>query len=164
MSLTQQQLREIMERNAAALTLYARQFLEFHSAEEVVQDSFFRLFREKVTPENPTNWLYKTVRNGAISRLRSEKRRQKRENERKTVPWFHSDTVNRLETVDFAEKITEKLQSLDPGLREILTLHIWGERSFAEIGELLGKSKATVFRRYQDGIQTLRLLFDEEQL
>jgi len=158
-------IQELMSRHAAPLILYARQFFsggDFDAAEEVVQDVFFRLSRQLVEMsrqretsemmEHVTAWLYRSVRNGAISEARSHRRRRNRENARNAVPFFEPDA----ETLLDAELVTEKLQTLDRELREIVTLHLWGERSFAEIG----KSKATVFRRYEEALETLRALLE----
>lgn len=152
MGISQSELRGIMARNAAPMLLYARQLLDYHAAEEVVQDAFFRLSCERTTIENPTAWLYRAVRNGAISRKRSDVRRENRENASKRVPWFESDPANRLD----AELVAETLRQLPAELREIVTLRVWSELSFAEIAELTGTSKATAFRRYEEGIATLR--------
>ena len=162
-------IQELMSRHAAPLTLYARQFFsggDFSAAEEVVQDVFFRLSRQMSgmtdngMMDNVTAWLYRSVRNGAISEERSHRRRRNRENARNAVPFFEQDA----ETLLDAELVTEKLQTLDRELREIVTLHLWGERSFAEIGKLLGKSKATVFRRYEEALETLRALLDKNEV
>ena len=158
MDITQTRLREIMAQHAGPLTLYARQFLDDHMAEDVVQAAFFRLSREKADVENPVAWLYRTVRNGAISQKRSDRRRGKRENAVCHEPWFESDPANRLD----ATTVAETLRHLTPELREVVTLHLWGERSFAEIAELLGTSKATAFRRYEEALITLRQLLGED--
>ena len=159
MGITQSRLREIMAQHAGPLTLYARQFLDDHAAEDVVQEAFFRLSCEKSDVENPVAWLYRTVRNGAISQKRSDRRRGKRENAIRSVPWFESDPANQLD----AEQVAETLRSLPPELREIVTLHVWGELSFAEIAELLGTSKATAFRRYEEALATLRQMLGENR-
>ena len=70
MGISQTELRDIMAQHAAPMLLYARQLLDYHTAEEVVQDAFFRLSREETVIENVTAWLYRTVRNGAVSRKR----------------------------------------------------------------------------------------------
>jgi RNA polymerase sigma-70 factor (ECF subfamily) len=157
MGITQSRLREIMAQHAGPLTLYARQFLDGHAAEDVVQEALFRLTLEKTDLENPVAWLYRTVRNGAISQKRSDQRRAKRENAKRHEPWFEHDPANQLD----AELVAETLQTLSPELREIITLHVWGELSFAEIAELLGTSKATAFRRYEEGLTALRQLLGE---
>jgi len=157
MGITQSRLREIMAQHAGPLTLYARQFLDDHAAEDVVQEALFGLSCTPTDVENPVAWLYRSIRNGAISQKRSDQRRAKRENAKRHEPWFEPDPANRLD----AELVVETLQTLPPELREIVTLHVWGELSFAEIAELLGTSKATAFRRYEEGLTTLRQLLGE---
>lgn len=153
-------VREIIANHADALTLYARQFLDFHSAEEVVQDAIFRLVREAESKsvENPVAWLYKTVRNASLNRKTSDVRREKREKRRETQPWFESNPAQKID----AEFVTQKMQELPQEAREILTLHLWSELSFAAIGELLGISKATAFRRYEDALNSLRKIIGED--
>lgn len=149
-------IQELMRKYAATLVLYARQFFphgDFHAAEEVVQDVFCRLIQENRLPnDNPVAWLYTVTRNRAISVQRSRKRRENRENSRETLPYFQPDPNALLE----AGEITAALQRLEREQREIITLHLWSEMSFAEIGVLIGKSKTTVFRRYEEALQTLR--------
>lgn len=152
-------LRDILERHADALTLYARQFLDFHSAEEVVQDAIFRLLREKTPVDNPLAWLYKVVRNATLSRHRSDSRRRHRETRRASQSWFEPNASDRID----AEIVTEKLRDLPEELREILVLHLWSELSFAAIAELLGVSKATAFRKYEEGLKTLRKNIGESE-
>ena len=151
------QIQEIVQIYAAPLTLYARQFFaqsQYHDAEEVVQDVFFRLSKQGMIPENVGAWLYKSVRNGAISLARSEKRRDKREQTRITPPYFQP--VPQPDDEFDSVALKNALESLEREQREIVTLHLWGNRSFAEIGELLAKSKTTVFRRYEEALEILR--------
>ncbi|MDR1958100.1 MAG: sigma-70 family RNA polymerase sigma factor [Planctomycetaceae bacterium] len=157
MGISQEELREIMTRCDSALVLYARQFLadaDFHTAEEIVQEALLKLSREPDMPKNGVAWLYKTVRHGAISRQRSEKRRRLREQSRPAIPWFLPDPAAKLD----AENTVEKLRLLDGELREMVTLHIWGNLSFTEIAELTELPRTTVFRRYEEGIAALRRL------
>ena len=159
MSISLTILEETVKAHAAALTLYARQFFadgSFHSAEEVVQEVFHRLSRQPGVPENLTAWLYAAVRNGAISAARSDKRREKREAAR-PVPLFQTEAESPVDT----EKIAFCLEKLDREEREIVTLHLWGDLSFADIASLLGMSKTTVFRRYEAALERLRQLLEE---
>lgn len=156
------QVREIIAQHADALTLYARQFLDFHSAEEVVQDAIFRLVQEiqaESPIENRLAWLYKTVRNAALNRKTSDVRRKNREQKKnhEIQPWFESDPGQKID----ADFVTLKMRQLPEEIREVLTLHLWSDLSFAAIGELLGVSKATAFRRYEDGLKSLRSTLGE---
>ena len=61
----------------ARLALYGRHWLDAALAEDVVQEAFIRLMAQASPPENVKAWLFRSVRNGAISQLRKQKRRQK---------------------------------------------------------------------------------------
>ncbi len=152
-------IRDLVNAHGAPLTLYARQFFpfgNFHAAEEVVQDVFHRLSRLTPPPDNVSGWLYAAVRNGAISAVRSDKRRERRETDRQP-PLFQPDTESSFD----AEKIAMSLTKLDREQREIVTLRLWSDLPFSEIATLLDLPKTTVFRRYGEALETLRQLLDE---
>jgi RNA polymerase sigma-70 factor (ECF subfamily) len=155
MTILPDKFQEIVGHYAAPLTLYARQFFEtddFHAGEEVVQDVLYRLTQQKTEPPNLPAWLYKAVKNGAIAAARSQKRRKQRESKHAPVPYFEDDRSNELDV----EETELYLKKLSTEQREIVTLHIWGGFSFANIGSSLGISAATAFRRYSEAIETLR--------
>ena len=77
---------ESFERYAAPLALYARQWLDTASAQDVVQDALIKLINQKSEPENVKSWLYQVTRNATISQLRKQKIRKK-----------HAEAVKRLE-------------------------------------------------------------------
>ena len=70
-------LGRLLDRHAAALELYARQFC--HSAEDVVQEAVVELACQPGAPDDPVAWLYRVVRNKAIGVARSTRRRRRRE-------------------------------------------------------------------------------------
>ena len=151
---------EAIKEHASALVLYARQFFagrNLHAAEDVVQDVFHRLSKQSNVPENLVAWLYTAVRNGAISAARSDRRRKRRESTRQQ-PLFQPDVESPFDT----EKIALSLEKLDREQREIVTLHVWSGLSFSQIATLLGKSKTTVFRRYEEALGTLRGILEEQ--
>src|SRR5262249_19097223 len=82
------QLGRLIDAHAAALALYARQWCA--APEDVVQEAFFKLATQKPEPDNPTAWLYRVVRNGAISASRSDRRRRRYEAEAAEIAprWF----------------------------------------------------------------------------
>ena len=55
-----EQLGDLVDRYAAALTLYARQWCA--CPEDVVQTAFLKLVRLRTAPENLVPWLYRVVR------------------------------------------------------------------------------------------------------
>ena len=144
----------LMDRHAAALTLYARQWCLV--PEDVVQEAFLQLFKQRTLPGNPAAWLYRVVRNSAISAARSEQRRQRRETARAVAvtPWFEPNEETGLD----AAAASAALQELPPEQREAIIAHLWGGLSFVEIGELLHTSASSAHRLYSAGLTALRSL------
>src|SRR5215468_2028397 len=70
-------LGELVDRYAAALVLYARQWCA--SPEDVVQTAFLKLVSIRTPPDNLLPWLYRVVRNGAIDASRAARRRHRYE-------------------------------------------------------------------------------------
>jgi RNA polymerase sigma factor (sigma-70 family) len=153
-------LGELLDRHGAALVLFARQFCG--SPEDVVQEAFVQLARQDEAPAQPAAWLYRVVRNGALSAARGEQRRRKHEAAaaKRTSSWFLPAEAARLD----AESATEALKHLLLEEREIIVAHLWGGLTFQQIGELVGLSAATAYRRYEAGLRTLRTILGKESL
>ncbi|HEY3790106.1 MAG TPA: RNA polymerase sigma factor [Urbifossiella sp.] len=148
-----EQLADLVDRYAAALALYARQWCA--CPEDVVQTAFLKLVRLRTAPENLVPWLYRVVRNGAIDASRSARRRQKYEAAAadQVAPWFlPSDDPTGLD----ARAVTEALASLPAETREIIVAHLWGGLTFEQIARTVGSSAATCYRRYAAGLEMLR--------
>jgi DNA-directed RNA polymerase specialized sigma24 family protein len=148
-----ERLGELIDRHSAALVLFARQWCA--APEDVVQEAFIKLVRQSPAPHHPAAWLYKAVRNGAISQGRSERRRQSYEARAAgfTPGWFRPpDDPGGLD----AEAAAEALAGLPLEQREPIVAHLWGGLTFEQIAELSGGSAATVWRRYTAGLAALR--------
>ncbi len=139
---------------APRLVLYARQWLAPAVAEDVVQEVFIRLMRQDAAPDNVKAWLFRSVRNAAISGLRSHLRRRRRERNRAAarVEWFEPRSDDMID----ARAAQEMLEEIDAPLREIIMLRIWGQMSLREIGDVTDLSPATVMRRYRQGLAIVR--------
>jgi RNA polymerase sigma factor (sigma-70 family) len=143
----------LIDRYSPALTLYARQWCS--TAEDVVQEAFMKLVKQTTPPRQPVAWLYRVVRNGAISHMRSQKRRQNHEckaAERAALWFVPPDDPTGLDV----EVVTQKLAELPLEQREIIIAHLWGGLSFEQIAELTQSSAATCYRRYAAGLVLLR--------
>src|ERR1051325_10497030 len=70
-------LGRLVSEHAAALVLYARQWCD--APEDVVQEAFIKLVSQKQTPTQLLPWLFRVVRNGALSAARSQRRRRHHE-------------------------------------------------------------------------------------
>jgi RNA polymerase sigma-70 factor (ECF subfamily) len=146
--------RTVMER-APRLTLYARQWLDAASADDVVQDALASLLMQPVAPDDPIAWMYRAVRNAAIDHARVSSRRRKREAAiaQSRHEWFddHSDNL-----ID-AEAAEQTLKKLPLEAREIVVMRIWGELGFAQIAEILQISVSTVHTRYTAALAQMRI-------
>src|SRR5262249_29970 len=82
------ELGRLIDEQSAERTLYARQWCA--APEDVVQEAFLKLVAQKTPPQKPVAWLYRVVRNGAISAARSERRRRQHEAAaaERTSTWF----------------------------------------------------------------------------
>jgi len=157
---TPEQLAQIIDRHAAALTLFAAQWTR--AADDCVQEALLKLVRERRCPDNILAWLYRVVRNQAISARRAEQRRQKHESAAANITenWFQSSDESGLD----AKLVMETLRSLPEQLREIVVARIWGGLSFEQITEVVSASRSTVHRRYQEALEILRSRLDSKWL
>jgi RNA polymerase sigma-70 factor (ECF subfamily) len=147
-----EQLTRLLDEHGGALVLYAQQWCD--TPEDVVQDAFLKLVRQRVVPRNIVGWLYRVVRNGSISAARAASRRSRHESEaaRRREPWFVASTGTRLD----AATATRVLMQLRIEQREVIVARLWGGLCFEEIARLTGSSKSTVHRNYQTGLAALR--------
>lgn len=145
----------LIDRYSAALILFARSWC--HCPEDVVQEVFIRLARQQESPAHPAAWLYRSVRNAAISAGRSERRRQNHEGavaNRTPLFFIPPEDAAGLD----AALASEALCKLAVEQREVIVAHLWGGLTFEQIAELTGGSAATAWRRYGAGLAALRLL------
>jgi RNA polymerase sigma factor (sigma-70 family) len=148
----QEQLLRLLDEHGPALVLYAQQWCD--GPEDVVQEAFLRLMRERPAPDNVVGWLYRVVRNQAITTSRTSARRA-RHAERlahERPAWFETESDSAL---DAAEAVAA-LESLPIDLREVIVLRVWSGLAFEEIAELIGKSTSTAHRKYEAGLTALR--------
>jgi RNA polymerase sigma-70 factor (ECF subfamily) len=149
-------LARLLDLLAPGLTLFARQWCAV--PEDVVQEAFVKLAAQRVQPDDVRGWLYRVVRNGAISAARAEQRRRRHEAEAaaRRPEWFEPVPGLDLD----GRTVTGALQALDLELREVLVAHLWGGLTFQQIAHLLGISDSTAHRRYLSGLALLRERLD----
>ena len=150
------ELCRLIDTHSATLILYARQWHP-NDADDVVQEALLRLVRRaqwEGKPENPVAWLFTAVRNEAIDQHRKTKRRQRHEQlamaERPV--WLETPPDSSLQSAE----LLEFLDTLPPEQREVVVTRIWGGLTFDEIAALVGDSRTTVHRRYNEALTTLQ--------
>jgi len=145
-------LERLLDEHGAALVLWAEQWCR--TPEDVVQEAFLQLVRQTVIPENVTGWLYRVVRNGAISASRSAGTRRRHEvaSACRGQLWFEPSDGQGLDAATAAEA----LGGLPIEQRESIVARLWGGLSFEQIGQLTGSSTSTAHRWYRAGLSALR--------
>jgi RNA polymerase sigma-70 factor (ECF subfamily) len=161
--------REWLEEFGPKLLLFARQQTRSHEdAKDVLQDALVKLI-EKIRNDEFLGgqeawppYLYTTIRRLSIDLSRREDRRKRREDYVSTdeetqqddifQTWFESETSED----ETRAQLEAGLKELPTKFSEVIVLKIWGERTFAEIGETLGISQNTAASRYRYGLEALK--------
>jgi RNA polymerase sigma factor (sigma-70 family) len=138
----------------AELLLYARQLTDDRYAEDMVQDAFVKLLRQRECPENVRAWLFRVIRNASMSSLRRLRiKRVFQQTLRVTTrSWFQA----RPEDLIDGQQVQALLETLAPDLREVVLLRIWGQMSLKEVAGIVDKPVSTVHHLFQTALETLR--------
>jgi RNA polymerase sigma-70 factor (ECF subfamily) len=150
-SIGSEELGRLFDAHAAGLRLYACQWCVETDAEDAVQEAFVSLARQRTMPDQVTAWLYRVVRNAAISAARSRKRRSHREARVSSGEAWFSAVDDQLD----AQSAARFLQELEADCREVIVARLWGGLTFEQVARLQGCSLTTAHRRYQDGLARL---------
>lgn len=151
------------------LLLFARQQTRSEAdAQDIVQEAMLRLLgklRDGSFVGGEDSWLpylFTSIRRLAIDLGRRDDRRRRREDAvgaddqvhelQPNHPWFDSESSDQ-ETRGLLER---GLRELPEKFSEVIVLKVWGEKTFAEIGEMLGISQNTAASRYRYGLEGLR--------
>jgi RNA polymerase sigma-70 factor, ECF subfamily len=161
--------RSWLKDHGSKLLLFARQQTRSQQdAEDIFQDALVKLV-EKIRnnefiggEEAWQPYLYTTIRRLAIDLSRRDDRRKRREDtvgldageaaQEAFDPWFDSESSDD----EIRSQLENKLKELPEKFAEVIVMKIWGERTFAEIGEILGISQNTAASRYRYGLEALK--------
>lgn len=151
------------------LLLFARQQSRSQEdAEDIFQDALLKLVDKLRAGEfvgGRESWLpylYTAIRRLAIDLSRRDDRRRRREDassadeiaEREETfhPWFEGEASDD----ETRGQLERALKEIPEKFAEVIVMKIWGERTFAEIGETLGISQNTAASRYRYGLEALK--------
>lgn len=136
------------------LMLYARHWLPGDLAQDAVQSAFVRLMGQVREPRDVPAWLFRTVRNAAITTLRQHKRRSRHQRliRLEQTAWFESRPENLID----AQAAQQALMSLPSAQREVVLLRIWGQLSLQQIGRIVGSPLTTVHSRYKAALAAIK--------
>jgi RNA polymerase sigma-70 factor (ECF subfamily) len=156
-------LDQAMDRHAAALVLFARQFTRSHAdAEDIVQEAFVRFWKSGRHAKDPLAYIYACVRNYALDQRRGQTRRSRREQDaaanESCPPLFLEDC----ERKELSVAVQEALAGLPREQAEVLVMKIWGQLTFAQIAETLAIPPNTAASRYRYAAESLRQALAQE--
>ena len=130
---------------------------DFHTAEEITQDTFLRVYKNLSTLKDPnrfTGWLYRIAARQSHAWLR-KKRMQTQSLEETDLELIEGVTYSQYVAEEQAKAATEAqrgivqrlLARLQESERTVVTLHYFGEMTCEEISRFLGVSASTVKSR-----------------
>ena len=118
------------------------------AAEDLCQESFFRLYEKEMVFPNPDEakyWLIRVVKNAALNyakrKLREKKAYQKVFKEDARVEETGEDKLVKKET---RGEVLRALEKLPENLKTVLILKEYGELNYKEIGQVVGISEGNV--------------------
>src|SRR5580704_995986 len=131
-----------------------------HAAQEISQAVFIILARKAKSFSPKTllsGWLYQTTRLTAANYLRTEIRRQKREQEA-----FMQSTLNESESeawLQIAPILDSAISKLGQRDRDAIMLRFFANKSLNEVGSALGASEDAAKMRVNRALEKLRKFF-----
>ena len=150
---SQEVFQTVVDAYQGVLLRYAARILASHAseAEDIVQNAFLKCVVHWKGPMEPSGeplaWLYRVVRNEAFDHLRRERRRVRLfspRNREDLPPTFDPPAPEAPAPPDAAVEAVEALASLDDRERELVTLKIYEERTYAEIADIAGLTPGNV--------------------
>jgi RNA polymerase sigma-70 factor (ECF subfamily) len=151
-----------LAQHAPKLLLFARQQARCEAdAQELVQDAVVEAWRQQTDGLPPAPGLvFGLIRRRAIDLARSHDRRVNRETtaqDAASPEWFAPEIEDR----ERARLLQTALNQLPETQRDVVTLKIWGDLTFAEIAEALEIPANTAASRYRYALEELRKLTKE---
>jgi RNA polymerase sigma-70 factor (ECF subfamily) len=118
------------------------------AAEDLCQESFFRLYERNMvfpSPEEAKYWLIRVVKNASLNYAK------RKERERKAYQRAFKEDTRQEETgegllvkKETSEEVKKALEELPENLRMVLILKEYAEMNYKEIGRVLGISEGNV--------------------
>jgi RNA polymerase sigma-70 factor (ECF subfamily) len=136
------------------------------AAEDLCQETFFRLYEKRMVFPNPDEakyWLIRVVKNAALNYAKRKMRERKAYQKA-----FREDTrveetgENLLLKKESRKEVLKALEQLPENLRIVLILKEYGELNYKEIGRALGISEGNVKVRVFRARERLAVLLTEE--
>lgn len=152
-------LAQLVVARSGWLAMYARQWVDDASAQDVVQEALTALLGQRPAPDDPIAWMCRTVRNAAVDQVRSSSRRRQRE---QIVARGRREEFDPTPDALIDAKSAEAaLKQLPPELREVVILRIWGGLGFVQIAQVMHLGISTVHGRYVAALEQMRKTLEQ---
>ena len=147
---------ELYRKYRARLHQYALSLIRSRmEAEDVVHDVFVGLARQASGgrgPRDPSAYLYTSVRNRCVDRLRRKPEQSLEEAGLELIAAPSGDE----ERIELGRLLNRALLALPAEQAEVVVLRTWHDLEFATIAAMQGTSINTALSRYQYGLSKLR--------
>jgi RNA polymerase sigma factor (sigma-70 family) len=147
-----------------AMTVARRYVVSTHDSEEVVNDSFFKVFNklEQYSYESSFKaWLRRIVVNTSIDHIRAKKRQPQINDIEGYV--FETEIETDIITAMTKAELLELVHQLPPAYRTVFNLYIVDEYNHEEIAELLGISVGTSKSNLARARQFLKKVIEQHE-
>jgi len=126
-----------------------------HDAEDALQEVFVIIARKRSAVAGARRlkpYLFKLSRNVALNRIKREKRRRNRE----AATWHWIEAVDGENEDSRIGELEAALASLPEKQRAVVLLKYFRDKTFRDIGDILGVSENTAASRYRYGMAKLK--------
>ena len=147
-----------------AMTVARRYVISTHDSEEVVNDSFFKVFNKIEQYSNESSfkaWLRRIVVNTSIDHIRAKKRQPQINDIEGYV--FETEIETDIITAMTKAELLELVHQLPPAYRTVFNLYIVDEYNHEEIANLLGISVGTSKSNLARARQYLKKVIDQHE-
>lgn len=138
-----------------------------HSAEDILQETFVRIYRKLVWLREPPvfrSWAYRIASRETFRHLERERQWTEQEREEAVLQTIPSPPAPEKFEPELIERLPQMIGALSPASRAAISLYYLHEMSLAEVAGVLEIPVGTVKSRLAYGLTSLRGQFDKEKL
>lgn len=145
MAISPEEFREVFAAQYDDLTRFVRRRTEEERVEDVVEEVFLALWRQRRMPAQVRPWLFVTARNLLLNAERSARRRDALAV--RAAGHLPADSPDHADDVDGRVDLVAAWRALPAADQEVLALAVWEDLPAAEAAAVLGCSKAAYLMR-----------------